>query len=128
MHWDITDTAPAWQFKLCFVLAACASALPVIPRILPTGSYLALPVVPAVLSAGCSPSLDDPLQANKDILHQFVDSPNEADWNALDGILAAELWIEMDKLAMFNQSGLSPVPTIGSERLRFICHLTVPRS
>jgi predicted ester cyclase len=27
----------------------------------------------------------------------------------------AELWIEMDNLAMFNQLGLSPAPTVGSE-------------
>jgi len=164
--------------------------------------YLALPVILAVLLAGCSPSPSEQLQANKDLVHRFVNSLNEADWDALDGILAedfcrrsqagpvtvksradfkklqrsfyetmpdqkvtleiilaeddkvavyatytgtmtgpmggfeatgksltsrflgifrieenriAELWIEMDNLAMFNQLGLSPQPAIGSD-------------
>jgi steroid delta-isomerase-like uncharacterized protein len=156
----------------------------------------------AALLVGCSPAPSDHLQVNKDLVRRFVDTLNEADWDAFDDILAedfcrrsqaspvtvksradflklqqsfyatmpdqtvtlemvlaeddkvavyatytgtmtgpmgefeatgrsltsrflgifrieenriAELWIEMDNLAMLNQLGLSPAPTAGSE-------------
>jgi steroid delta-isomerase-like uncharacterized protein len=155
----------------------------------------------AILFVGCSPSPSEQLEANKDLVRRFVDSLNEADWDALDSIIAedfcrrsqaspvtvksradfkklqqsfyttmpdqkvtleivlaeddkvavyatytgtmtgpmggfeatgktltskflgifriednliAELWIEMDNMAMFNQLGLSPASAIGS--------------
>lgn len=63
--------------------------------------YLALPVILAVLFVGCSPSPSEQLQANKDLVHRFVDSINEPEWDSLDGILAEDF---------SRRSQASPVP------------------
>ncbi len=52
--------------------------------------FVVIPFVATLFLAGCAPNLNDELDKNKDVVRQFIEISNDANWDRLSDVMAAD--------------------------------------
>ena len=70
-------------------------------------------LVSALLLIGCASAPDPALEENKDLVRRFIQAANEADWAALDALVAADLVRHSAATAGPPRSSMAPAVELG---------------